>query len=98
VTTKQIEDYISKESGIDLTAFFDQYLKSTKIPTLEYKIENGQLEYRWKNIVEGFDMPIQIEIDGETEWLYPKANWQSTSINSDTLLVDRDFYIEVVEL
>lgn len=98
VTTKQIEDYISEQSGIDLTAFFNQYLRSTKIPTLEYKIENGALEYRWTNTVAGFDMPIQIEIDGKTEWLYPKVDRQSKGINSDLLTVNRDFYIEVVKL
>lgn len=98
VTTKQIEDYMSEASGIDLTEFFNQYLRSTKIPTLEYKIENGELTYRWTNTVEGFDMPIQIEIDGKTEWLFPKADWQNKSINSDTLKVDRNFYIEVIKL
>lgn len=98
VTTKQIEDYMSEASGIDLTEFFNQYLRSTKIPTLEYKNENGELTYRWTNTVEGFDMPIQIEIDGKTEWLFPKADWQNKSINSDTLKVDRNFYVEVIKL
>ena len=36
VTTEQIENYISQQSGIDLTEFFNQYLRTTKIPTLEY--------------------------------------------------------------
>ena len=41
VTTKQIEDYISKQSGIDFSKVFDQYLRTIKIPVLEYKINNG---------------------------------------------------------
>ena len=98
VTPQQIEDYISEASGIDLTEFFNQYLRGTKIPTLEYKIENGALEYRWTNSVAGFDMPIQIEIDGKTEWLYPKADWQSQSMSSDNIAVDRNFYVEVIKL
>ena len=32
VHTKQIEDYLSNHIGLDLTAFFNQYLRSTKIP------------------------------------------------------------------
>lgn len=98
VTTKQIEDYISKQSGIDLTEFFNQYLRSTKIPTLEYKIENDALNYRWTEIVDGFDMPIQIEINGKTEWLFPTADWQTKMINSDDIRIDRDFYVKSKKL
>lgn len=98
VTTKQIEDYISKQSGIDLTEFFNQYLRSTKIPTLEYKIENDALNYRWTEIVDGFDMPIQIEINGKTEWLFPTADWQTKKINSDDIKIDRDFYVKSKKL
>ncbi|APY09333.1 peptidase M1 [Winogradskyella sp. J14-2] len=94
VTTKQIEDYISEQSKIDLAEFFDQYLRTTMIPTLEYKIENGELKYRWINIVDGFDMPVQIEIDGKSEWLFPKAEWQIKSVKANDIKIDRDFYVE----
>jgi aminopeptidase N len=100
VTTKQIEDYISKESGIDLTAFFNQYLRDTRIPTLEYKIEKKELKYRWTNIVDDFDMPIQVSIDEKEQWLFPKADWKTLPLDSKnpSLNIDRDFYIEVKKL
>ncbi|WP_179348851.1 M1 family metallopeptidase [Winogradskyella pacifica] len=93
VTTKQIEDYLSEHSGIDLTEFFNQYLRTIKIPTLEYEIKKGELKYRWTDIVEGFDMPIQVDIDGKSEWLFPKAKWQTKNIKSDSFNIDRDFYV-----
>jgi len=93
VTTKQIEDYLSEHSGIDLTAFFNQYLRTTKIPTLEYEIKADELKYRWTAIVEGFDMPIQVNIDDKSEWLFPKAEWQTKNIKSDSFNIDRDFYV-----
>ena len=31
VTGKQVEDYISKNAGIDLSKIFDEYLRTTKI-------------------------------------------------------------------
>jgi aminopeptidase N len=100
VTTKQIEDYISKESGIDLTAFFNQYLRDTRIPTLEYKIEKKELKYRWTNIVDDFDMPVQVSIDEKEQWLFPKADWKTLPLDSKnpSLNIDRDFYIEVKKL
>lgn len=95
VTTKQIEDYMSKETKIDLTQFFDQYLRDTRIPTLEYSIEGQTLTYRWTNIVDKFDMPIQVSINGKSEWIFPKAEWQTKALELDnpSLIIDRDFYV-----
>ena len=100
VTTQQIEDYISAQSGIDLTAFFNQYLRSTLIPTLEYKIEGKNLNYRWTNIVDGFDMPIIVAINGNVDWLFPKAEWQTMPLDTSSILleVDPNFYIETKKL
>ena len=33
-------------------------------------------------------MPILIEIDEDVKWLYPKANWQTISINSNDIIID----------
>ena len=95
VTTNQIESYLSKKSGIDLTAFFEQYLRTTKIPTLEYTIENGTLKYRYTNIVEGFSMPLKVTIKGKEKWISPTSEWASEKINEKELEVNRNFYIEV---
>jgi len=93
VTTQQIENYISEQSGIDLTAFFNQYLRDIRIPTLEYEIKNGALKFRWTEIVNGFDMPIQVTIDNKEQWLFPKNKWQSIPIKNSTFKIDEDFYI-----
>ena len=39
VTTQQIEPYIAEKAGIDLSKVFDQYLRTTEIPLLTYKID-----------------------------------------------------------
>ena len=93
VTTKQVEDYMSKMTKKDLSAFFNQYLRDTRIPTLEYKIDDGHLRYRYTNIVEDFDMPIEVEINGKTEWLFPNSEWKTRHIKGEDFRVDRDYYI-----
>ncbi|MFG6685541.1 M1 family metallopeptidase [Mariniflexile sp. HNIBRBA6329] len=100
VTTKQIEDYISKETGIDLTEYFNQYLRTIKIPTLEYKIENKELKYRWTNIIDKFDMPVQVTINGKEEWLFPKADWKTKTLDTKnaTFEIDPNFYINSKKL
>ena len=98
VTTKQIEDYLSEQSGMDLTTFFNQYLRTTQIPILEYKIENNGLIYRWTNIIENFDMPIQVTVDGEEKWLFPESEWKTIGVSGNTFKVDPNFYIETKQL
>ncbi|WP_426429855.1 M1 family metallopeptidase [Winogradskyella sp. HB-48] len=93
VTSKQIEDYISLKTNKDLRAFFNQYLRTTKIPTLEYKIENKLLKFRYVDIVGGFDMPIEVEIDGKHEWIFPNSEWKTKPITTEEFAVDKDFYI-----
>lgn len=100
VTTEQIEDYLSKEAGIDLTAFFDQYLRSVKIPTLEYSIDKKVLKYQWTNNVSGFDMPVEVKINEETLWLEPTGESKTLEFNSkiSTFEVVKDFYVETSKL
>ena len=97
VTTKQIEDYIDKFFKIDLKPFFDQYLRTIKIPTLEYKLEHNNVFYRWSNIVDGFSIPVKVLINSNSEWIKPTSRWKklSSDINITSFSVDNNFYIEV---
>ena len=92
VTTKQIEDYLSRNAGTDLSTVFDQYLRTTMIPVLEYKYVNGSLNYRWNNCVQGFDMPMKIITDREV-WIKPTSNWQTLALTSAAFKIDPNFYV-----
>jgi aminopeptidase N len=95
VTTKQIENYLSSVIGIDLDTFFDQYLRDSRIPTLEYYFKGGTLGFRWTNCVTGFDMPLKIFLNGEEKWLKPSIIWsiKSIGLESPTLKIDSNFYV-----
>jgi aminopeptidase N len=95
VTTKQIEDFFSERTGKDLSKFFDQYLRSSKIPVFEYSLRSDQLSYRWTNVVEGFTMPVKISINGDEKWVTPSTRW-STMDNlqeNSSVAVDKNFYV-----
>jgi aminopeptidase N len=102
VTTKQIEDYISRQSGLDLSKVFDQYLRTTKIPTLEYKLRGNKLTYRWSDVVRGFAMPVRVTTaSGRVGWIRPTTRWKSTTIKLDRpeeFHVDETFYVFVKDL
>ncbi len=95
VTTQEIEDYLSTQVGRPLNSFFDQYLRTTKIPVLEYAIKDKQLSIRWSNAVDNFDMPVKILVGEEQQWLHPTTEWSNVPIagNIQTITLDRNFYV-----
>jgi len=97
VTTQQIEDYIDKYFKVDLKPFFEQYLRTIKIPTLDYKLENNKLSYRWSNVVDGFSIPVNVFINSTSQWIRPTSRWKKLSSDNKiiTFSVDNNFYIEV---
>lgn len=100
VTTQQIEDYMSERSGIDLDAFFDQYLRTAPIPKLQYEVDGTQLRFRYTDIVAGFDMPVKIKVADNWYWIYPTADWKTKVFDQDILSmeVDKNFYINSQKL
>nr|AUN37925.1 peptidase M1 family protein [uncultured bacterium] len=95
VTTKQIEDYLSQQVGMDLNPFFNQYLRDTRIPTLEYSFQDSTLKYRWTNIVSGFNIPVKVALNGTEVTLNPKADWSEFTNSSkiEKVEVNKDFYV-----
>jgi aminopeptidase N len=95
VTTKQIEDFLSKETGFNLNPFFNQYLRTIKIPTLEHTIKNKTLKYRWTNTVANFEMPLKTTINGKEKWIYPTSTWKNLALTSagTSFLIDENFYV-----
>jgi aminopeptidase N len=59
IMTEDVVAWWNARSGMNLTPFFDQYLRHKDIPTLELKFEPGKVEYRWKADEPGFAMPIK---------------------------------------
>jgi aminopeptidase N len=100
VSTKQIEDYLSKEIGIDLEPFFNQYLRDTRIPTLEYFLKDETLGYRWTNCVVGFNMPVKVQINGQEQLLKANTEWQKKAVNQKELKlsIDKNFYVASFEI
>ena len=94
ITTKQIEDYLSEHIEINLKPFFDQYLRTTDIPVLEYKIDGNKLVYKWSNTVKDFTIPVKVYINEKESWLNPTTEWQKTNITKrSSFLVDNNFYV-----
>jgi len=96
VDSKEVEAYFSRESGKDLSKIFDQYLRTTQVPILEYRIKDGVMMFEWTNAVPGFNMPIRLS--GTDYWIKPNTFWQQVPVDENFkngFKVDPDFYCEV---
>ena len=95
VTAEQVENYMAEQSGLDLKAFFDQYLRETQIPTLEYAVVNNQIRYRWTNCVPDFKMKLKVYVNDKLQWIEPTRRWQNLELAGafESFRIDKDFYV-----
>ena len=99
VTTQQVESYISEHAGIDLNRIFDQYLRTTKIPVLKYSIKGNDVTFWYENVVPGFDMPLEVAVNGKNATIKPTTAPTSRKFGDPvtTFVVDRNFYVETAK-
>jgi aminopeptidase N len=96
ISGAQLEALMEKESGVPLKKVFDQYLRTTKVPELEYRLQNGRLSYRWANVVDGFAMPVVVNAGGAATTLMPTTAWKSDGpamTSLDGFAVDANYYV-----
>ncbi|GGA99683.1 M1 family metallopeptidase [Puia dinghuensis] len=85
VTSAQVERYISRKSGFDYGKVFDQYLRTTQIPDLEFyfSADSTKVFYRYSNCVAGFDLPLVLRNDQASMRILPTPEWKSTRLKGD---------------
>ena len=96
VTTQQIESYISQKAGIDLSRIFDQYLRTTRIPLLQYKTDGKTLSFKYDRVVDGFAMPLRVAINGKEVKITPNQTMQTLTLPEEikTFEINRNFYVD----
>ena len=97
IMTEDVVAWWNQRTGMNLTPFFNEYLRHAAIPVLELKFDRakGTVAYRWSADEPGFAMPIPI---GEREHLTlvtpVTTEWKTMpwSADPDTLDVPHDSY------
>ncbi len=106
VDGKTIENYIKDYSGLGnkLDVFFNQYLRSTQIPELQWEIKKGKLYYRLANALPNLEMRLYIPTaEGKGDWQWIKEGKQystETTLSSADLpqRFDRNLYLNYLKL
>jgi len=96
VTTEQIESYITRRAGIDFSKVFDQYLRTTQITLLKYRVNGKTLSFNYERVVKGFAMPLRVSINGKETVISPSELKQTREFPEEikTFEVNRNFYVE----
>ena len=96
ILTEDVVEYFNRETGKDLTAMFDQYLRHASIPVLELKFDEAKstVSYRWKADKKAFAMPVRVGCGGKLHVIRPTTDWQEmkTALKKDQFEVATDLY------
>jgi aminopeptidase N len=104
VTTQQIEQFISKNAGYDFSKVFDQYLRTTQIPALEFYKDSlaSTVTLQYTNCVEGFNLPIVINASNKK--IIPSNQIQTIQLKKEEFdwfsqkNIERNYYIKTKQL
>jgi aminopeptidase N len=102
VTGAQVQAYMNTTLGMNFVKVFEQYLTTTTIPTLQYKLSGSTLSYRWANVVPGFDMPVKVTVSGDTyRLIHPTEQWQTAKVSfasPKAFKADPNFYVKLEQM
>ena len=102
IDTQTVINFFNKESGMNLTPIFNQYLRTTTIPEFVYKTDGDDFYYSWNNVNKDFNMPIDIEYRKKKIRLYPTTSVQKIKLkklkkSGSYQIYDNKFYIHLKE-
>jgi aminopeptidase N len=100
--TEDVVAWWNQRTAMNLTPFFDQYLRHNDLPTLElqYDNDNAKMSYRWKADEPAFNMPIQAGDLDHPMLLKPVTKkWESVPWTKDwkAFVVPVDLYYVNIE-
>ena len=97
IDTETTENFFNESTGVDLEPIFDQYLRHTDLPKLQFRKKEGKTQARWIADVEDFKMPVGIFIDGKEVRITPTDEWGDLKENialNKIEVNDLEFYIK----
>ncbi len=106
VTTAQIENYISKQSGYDYSKVFNQYLRTIEIPQLEFYFSSDKknIFYRYTNCIDGFNLPLVLKNDAVKIKIIPTTQWKNMPVTAaeavlfNAVSIEKMYYLNVTEV
>ena len=98
VTSAEIEAFMNSYSTSDLTPLFDQYLRTVRVPVLEWAVKDKQLVARWTNCIDTVQMQVMIAVSGKPMITTIGREWKviaTGKVKRAKVQVDRNWYANV---
>ena len=80
ITGSDLIEYVNANTEYDLEPIFDNYLNNAKAPVLKAidkrKKTARVLKYKWKNVLEDFNMPVEVRYGQDNYRLFPTIKKQ----------------------
>jgi aminopeptidase N len=97
--TEDFFDKVNEKTGKNLWYFAEQYFYTPNQPELEYHQTDSSFSYKWKNVNDGFIMPIDLLVNGVEKRVLPKKEFQSFNISEHSTIevMDWKFYVKPME-
>ena len=101
IMTEDVVRWWNERAGMDLTPFFDEYLRHAALPVLELRFDaaKGVVGYRWKADEAGFAMPIKVGDPQHWALVRPVTNeWKTmpwTGPKDDFQVAANLYYVNV---
>lgn len=104
INTEDIQQVVSQFFGSNVNKIFDQYLRTTQVPVLEYAIsaDKTKLSYRYTNCVDGFNLPIFLNTTKGGLLLGPESNkWNTKELKPGDWAtfpikeIEKNYYVQV---
>ena len=91
VSTETFLNYIIKATGKNYQLVFYQYFYDHRPPTFEYHQKGQKFYYRWSNVISGFAMPLDIDLNGIEKRLEVSEKLSSINISEHSVIHIRDW-------
>ena len=102
IVAEDVFNFVNQKTGKDYNYFFNQYLKSTRVPQLDvhltFRGDSVFAAYRWNTDVKDFRMPVRVTTaPNKYEFIYPTTAGQRMTLgkmNPEDFRVEEDrFYV-----
>ena len=94
--TRDFFNKVNEKTGDDYWYFAEQYFYSPNQPELEYYQTDNEFVYRWNNVNENFQMPVDLLVNGSTKRVFPSKDFNSFKISkhSQIEVMDWKYYVK----
>ena len=99
VTGNEVQNFMKTFTGIDLEPIFRQYLYTTKVPVIVYRVKGKRMYYHLEDVVDGFTIPIKI-IGLKNETVVADKTERKARLRSKNTVpaIDDNYYILIKKL